>query len=325
MERLQYILMRILKAGILILLIAVLSFLIVRLAPGDPASVIAGESGAADPIYMEQLRKQFGLDDPLSTQLKIHLKRIVQLDLGFSHRHQLDVSVLIFDRVGATLLLTGTGFLIAVLGGIFLGAISALNKDGFWDRLITGSCVLMYATPLYLIGVMGVLIFSAQLNWLPSYGAASIIPPPDWLGRLYDRGLHLLLPAMTLGIHYAPIYARLMRASMNEVQNQEFVRLAQAKGLPAFRVATAHVMRNSLLPIITFAGVHASNLVGGSILVETIFAWPGIGRLALDSMLVRDYNTLLGVFFICSALAIIFNLIIDLLYTVIDPRIDIEA
>lgn len=325
MQRLQYISMRIVRALFLILLIAILNFLIVRMAPGDPASVIAGESGAADPLFMAQLREQFRLDEPFLTQLWTYISGLMQFDLGYSYRNRAPVTELIFDRLGATLLLTVSGFVLAIVFGLTLGAIAALNRGKLIDRCITAVGLLLYATPIYWVGLMGVLIFSAQLNWLPAYGAGSMIAPRDWGGWLIDRGLHLLLPAMTLAINYIPIYARLMRASMIEVKDQEFVRLAQSKGLSPSRVAIVHVMRNSLLPIITFAGVHAGNLIGGSILVETIFAWPGIGRLALDSMLVRDYNTLLGVFFICSVLTILFNLITDLLYSVVDPRIDIEA
>lgn len=325
MRRLHYISMRVVRALVLILLIAILNFAIVRMAPGDPASVIAGESGSADPIFMAQLREQFQLDEPMSAQLWSYLSGIVRLDLGYSYRNQAPVFDLIVDRLGATLLLTVSGFLLAIIFGMLLGAVAALNRGGIIDRSITGLCLLLYATPIYWVGLMGVLIFSAQLNWLPAYGAGSMIAPRDWAGWIIDRGLHLLLPAFTLALNYVPIYTRLMRASMIEVKDQEFVRLAHSKGLSPMRVAVVHVMRNSLLPVITFAGVHAGNLIGGSILVETIFAWPGIGRLALDSMLVRDYNTLLGVFFICSVLTILFNLITDLLYAVIDPRIDVEA
>lgn len=325
MQRLNYISLRVVRALLLILLIAILNFLIVRMAPGDPASVIAGESGAADPIFMAQLREQFRLDEPLLTQLWTYIGGLVQFDLGYSYRLRADVTTLIFDRLGATLLLTVSGFLLALVIGMALGAVSALNRGNLLDRSITGINLLLYATPIYWVGLMGVLIFSAQLNWLPAYGAGSMIAPRDWAGWLIDRGMHLLLPAFTLALNYIPIYTRLMRASMIEVRDQEFVRLARAKGLSPSRVAIVHVMRNSLLPVITFAGVHAGNLIGGSILVETIFAWPGIGRLALDSMLVRDYNTLLGVFFVCSVLTILFNLITDLLYSVVDPRIDIEA
>lgn len=325
MQRIRFILVRVVRAALLILLIATLNFVIVRMAPGDPASVIAGESGAADPVFMAQLREEFRLDDPLPTQLWTYISGILHLDLGYSHRQRAAVTTLIMDRLGATLLLTSTGFLLALLFGVVLGAVAAFNRGGLIDRAINAVNLFLFATPIYWIGLLGVLIFSAQLNWLPAYGAASLIQPRDWLGFIADRASHLMLPALTLGLSYAPIYARLMRASMLEIRDQEFVRLARSKGLSSTRIAVMHVMRNSMLPVITFAGIHAGHLLGGSILVETIFGWPGLGRLTLDSMLVRDYNVLLGIFLICSILTILFNLITDLLCTVVDPRIEIEG
>lgn len=321
MQQLKYIGFRILKAMALVLLIAVLNFLLVRLAPGDPASVIAGESGAADPLFMAQLREQFRLDEPLYMQLWTYVSGIVQLDLGFSYRNQETVFNLLLQRLPATLLLTSIAFVIALVGGVALGAVAA-TKVGRWpDSIISTMGVVLYAMPLFWIGLMLILTFSAGLNWLPAFGSGSVRPLTG-MDLYLDRLMHLVLPVMTLSTYYLAVYMRLARSSMLDVQGQDFVKLARAKGLPEGRIVRKHVLRNALLPVITFAGVQAGHLIGGSIIVETVFAWPGIGRLALESMLVRDYNTLLGVFFLCSIMTIVFNLITDLVYTVADPRIE---
>jgi peptide/nickel transport system permease protein len=322
MSQLKYIGARLLKAVVLIALIAALNFFLVRLAPGDPASVMAGESGAADPLYIQQLREQFRLDEPLPVQLWTYMSGIARLDLGYSYRNQAPVIDLLVQRLPATLLLTSVAFAMSIVSGVAMGAVSASYLRQWPDKLVGAFCLFLYATPLYWIGLMLVLLFSVVLNWFPAFGAASVQNLDGW-AYLHDRLSHLALPATTLALYYFSIYTRLTRSSMIDVQNQEYVKMAKAKGLPPFRVATAHVLRNALLPVVTFAGIQAGHLIGGSILVETVFAWPGIGRLALDSLLVRDYNTLLGVFFLCSVMTVLFNLIADVFYTVVDPRIEV--
>ena len=323
MSHIQYVLKRLGKAILLIFAIATLNFLLIRIAPGDPASVMAGEAGAADELFVRQLRAEFRLDDPLPVQLGEYLLNIASFNLGYSYRNQRTVSDLLFERLPATLLLTGSAFIVALSIGVFLGAIAASRRGRWPDTLIGTVALMFYATPLFWFGLMFVLLFSVLLNWLPAFGMGSV----QQLGGfnfVLDRGKHLILPVLTLASYYVAIYGRLTRASMLEVQQQDFVKLARAKGLPPGRIARMHVLRNALLPVITFAGIQAGHLIGGSILVETVFAWPGIGRLALESMLVRDYNTLLGVFLICAVMTIVFNLITDLLYMLADPRIEIQ-
>ncbi len=323
MGRIRYFTGRLIKSLILVALIAVLNFLMVRLAPGDPASVIAGESGAADPIYVEQLRKEFRLDEPLPVQLWTYLEGLSRLDLGYSYRNKATVLELLAQRLPATLLLMGVSFVLAVAGGIVVGSIAASFAGRWPDTTIGTACVILYATPLFWIGLMFILIFAATLNWLPAFGFGSTAALSGW-PLVADRARHLVLPVLTLTLYYLTVYARLTRASMLEVGRQAFVRTAKAKGLPPLRIVRAHLLRNALLPVITFAGIHAGHLIGGSVLVETVFAWPGVGRLALDSLLVRDYNTLLGVFLLCTVMTIVFNLIADAVYLVADPRIELE-
>ncbi|HTG18822.1 MAG TPA: ABC transporter permease [Reyranella sp.] len=317
-----FLVQRVIKMVVMVFAIIVANFLLVHAAPGDPASVIAGEAGAADPQFLAQLRAQFGLDQPLSTQLWLYVSHVAQGDLGVSYRQQRPVLGLILERLSATLLLTGTAFILAVLGGVTLGALAARRVGRTSDSLITVLALALYATPIFWVGLMLVLVFSVWLDWLPSFGMNTVGADLTGGAAVLDTARYLLLPALTLGLFYMAVYARLTRAAMLEVASQDFVRTARAKGVPEGGVQRRHVLRNALLPVITVAGIQAGQLVGGSILVETVFAWPGIGRLAFDALLARDYQILLGVFLATSVLVLVFNLVTDLLYAWIDPRVE---
>jgi peptide/nickel transport system permease protein len=316
---------RLLKALAVVLGVIIVAFFIVRLAPGDPASVIAGQSGAADAQFMAQLRQQFGLDQPLLVQLWIYLKGIASLDFGFSHRVQRSVLSLITERLPATVLLTGAAFIFSLAAGISLGAVAARKVGTVTDSAVTVLALTFYATPIFWVGLIFILVFSVWLNWLPALGMFSIGQDYTGLTAVLDVAKHLILPALTLGLFYMALYARLTRSSMLEVASQDFVRTARAKGLSEGPILRRHVLRNAILPVIGFAGVQAGQLVGGSILVETVFSWPGVGRLAFEALLARDYNLLLGVFIVTSAMAVIINLITDIVIALIDPRIEVEG
>ena len=320
MRLLRLALSRLLKMVLVVLGIVVVNFLLIHAAPGDPASVIAGQSGAADAKFVEQLRAQFGLDRPLPEQLWIYVRGVLSGDLGTSHRQGRAVAGLIAERLPATLLLTGTAFVLAFAAGVALGAAAARRAGSWADSAITVLALAFYATPIFWVGLMLVLVFSVWLNWLPAFGMNTVGADLHGLAALADTARHLLLPALTLGLFYMAVYARLTRASMLEVADQDFIRTARAKGVPEGRILRRHVLRNALLPIVTFAGIQAGQLIGGSILVETVFAWPGIGRLAFDALLARDYQLLLGVFLCTSVLVVLLNLLTDLLYLAVDPR-----
>jgi len=322
---LRFIAQRLVKAVSVVIGVIILAFFLVRLAPGDPALVIAGQSGAADAQFLDQLRQQFGLDKSMPEQLFIYLKGIAQFDLGYSHRVQRTVASLIGERLPATILLTGAAFLFAVSVGVTLGVLAARRVGTWADSLITVVALTCYATPLFWVGLIFILIFSIQLGWLPALGMFTI--GADLAGPAFalDVGRHLILPALTLGLFFMALYARLTRASMLEVATQDFVRTARAKGLREGPIVRRHVLRNALLPVIGFAGVQAGTLVGGSVLVETVFSWPGVGRLAFEALLARDYNLLLGVFITTSAMAVVINLITDVVYALVDPRIEVGA
>lgn len=322
MTLLRYIGGRLVKGLIVLFAIAVLNFFLIRAAPGDPAMVMAGEAGAADEIFIAQLREKFGLDRPLHEQLGLYLENILTLNLGFSYRQQMPVADLILDRLPATLLLTGAAFVVSLALGILFGAIAASQQGRWGDTVVTTFALIFYASPLFWVALMAILLFSVQLDWLPAFGYETVGGGYSGLERALDIGRHLVLPALTLGLFFMAIYARMTRASMLEVARMDFVKTARAKGVAPRRIVARHILRNALLPVVTLAGLQAGQLVGGAVLTETVFAWPGIGRLMFDALLQRDYNLLLGVFFVSSAMVILFNLATDLLYRVIDPRIE---
>ncbi len=285
---------------------------------------MAGEAGASDAQFVAQLREQFGLDKPLPVQLANYLGHVLQFDLGFSYRQQQPVVDLILERLPATLLLTGTAFALSLLFGIGLGALASRHAGRWLDSVITVVALVFYATPLYWLAMMAVLLFTVQLDWLPAFGYFTVGADLQGIDRVLDIGQHLLLPALTLALFYMAVYARMTRASMLEVAQMEFVKTARAKGLSPGRIQRRHILRNALLPVVTLAGIQAGGMIGGAVLTETVFAWPGIGRLMFDALLQRDYNLLLGCFLFTAAMAVLFNLITDLIYTLVDPRIELE-
>lgn len=318
---LRFIALRLVKAAIILIAIVTLNFFLIHAAPGDPAAVMAGEAGAADEIFLQQLKEQFGLDKPLLTQLGIYLGGVVQLDLGFSYRQQMPVADLILDRLPATLLLTITAFVISLVLGTLAGVLASARVGKWSDTIISTVALLFYATPLYWAALMAVLLFSVQLNWLPGFGYETVGGNYTGIERVLDIGKHLILPATTLGLFFMAVYMRMTRASMLEVSTLDFVKTARAKGLKPGIIQRRHIFRNAMLPVVTLAGLQAGQLVGGAVLTETVFAWPGIGRLMFDALAQRDYNVLLGVFFVSAAMVLVFNLITDILYRVVDPRI----
>lgn len=318
---LGFIVSRLVKSAFILLAILMLNFVLIHAAPGDPAAVMAGEAGAADAKFLSDLRERFGLDQPFMMQLWTYMKGAVQLDLGYSYRQQMPVAELIWDRLPATLLLTATAFVISIVFGVIAGVLAAQAQGTWWDTLISSLALLFYATPLFWVALMASLLFSVVLGWLPGFGYQTIGANYSGIARAMDIGKHLILPATTLGLFFTAVYMRMTRASMLEVSRLDFVKTARAKGLRNSVIQRRHILRNALLPVITLAGLQAGQIVGGAVLTETVFAWPGIGRLMFEAISQRDYNVILGVFFISAAMVLLFNLITDILYGVVDPRI----
>jgi len=321
MQRIRFLAARLLQGALTIVLIAVVNFLLVHAAPGDPVTFLAGDN--QDPEFSAQIRAQLGLDRPLLVQLGGYLGQLSQLDMGFSYRQNQPVWTLIVDRLPMTLLLTGSAFIAALLMGIGLGALSA-KKAGTWvDSVVSLVALVFYATPVYWLSLMAVLVFSVQLGWLPGFGFKSVGANLTGLALAGDVARHLFLPALMTALFHMAVYARMTRTCMLEAAQMDFVKTAYAKGLRPGRIWRMHVLRNALLPVVTLAGLQAGTLVGGSILIETVFAWPGIGRLLFDALMQRDYPLLLGTFLATTAMAVVFNLVTDIVYTLVDPRIEI--
>lgn len=305
-----------------IFVIATINFVLVHSAPGDPALVIAGQSGAADADVIANIRAEYGLDQPWIVQYLGYLQKIVTLDLGYSFRQRADVSVLILERLGPTLLLTLSAFVLSLVGGVFFGALAGLRQGSWKDLIISLFALLFYATPVFWLGLMLVLVFSINLEWFPAFGYADIRSAgyTSWQYVL-DVAHHLVLPAVTLAAIYMAVYTRLMRSSLIEVSHEDHVKTARAKGLSERRILRGHMLRNAAGPVVTFAGLQAGALIGGAVVIETVFSWPGLGRLIFDSVTARDYPVLLGLFLVMSVLVIFINLLTDLIHRLIDPRI----
>jgi peptide/nickel transport system permease protein len=321
---LAYAARRLLQAVPTVLVIVALNFLLLQLAPGDAADVLAGEAGAATPEYMAQLRATFGLDQPVHMQMLLYMQRALTFDLGFSFRHNLPVAQLITARLGPTLLLMLTVLVSAVLFGVLLGSLAARNLNRWQDGLISMLTVLAYATPVFWAGLMLIVVFAIRLGWFPTSGMQEIAAFHEGFARVRDIAHHLVLPAVTLTMFYLALYTRLMRAAVLEQFSMDYVVTARAKGLTDSQIARRHVLRNALLPVLTMAGIQVGALLGGAVVVETVFAWPGLGLLAYESLFARDLNLLLGIFFVSTCLVVVVNLVVDIAYAALDPRIELR-
>jgi len=322
-KRIRYVLKRLLQAVPVILAILVVNFFLLHLAEGDAADVLAGEAGSATPEYMAQLREKFGLDKPLPVQLAIYLKNVLSFDLGFSFRHDMPVIQLVLDRFIPTLLLMVSTIVLAVGFGIVLGLVAASGLNTWRDNAISLFALITYATPLFWVGLMMIVVFSLKLHWFPTSGMENVAMFYEGWDRVKDIAHHLVMPTITLSLFYLALYTRLMRASMLEQAGMDYVVTARAKGLTERRIVFVHILRNALLPVVTMAGVQVGALIGGSVIVESVFAWPGLGMLAYEALFARDLNLLLGIFLLSALLVVAINLVVDIIYSFLDPRIEV--
>ena len=312
---------RLFYAATLIAAVVVLNFLLIRLAPGDPALTIAGEMGGATQEIIDDIRRTYGLDQPLPHQLLVYMKRMLSGDLGDSLFFNTPVMELILERLGPTVLLVMTAMLMAVILGAFLGVLAARNPEGLFSNLITVFSLVGYSAPVFWTGIMLLIVFSAMIPLFPLSGMYDVRIEGGGLTRVLDVAHHLVLPAFTLGIIYLAQYSRISRASMLDVLGADYVRTARAKGLSERVVLYKHALRNAVLPVVTLAGLQFGGMLSGAVLVETVFNWPGLGQLAFESILRRDHPTILGILFFASGMVVVANLLTDLAYRIIDPRI----
>ena len=305
----------------LLLAVVVLNFALIQAAPGDPAMVIAGEMGGASPQILADIRTRYGLDRPKVEQLITYVGKVARGDFGYSFYFNQPVSGLILQRLPATLLLVLTSLALASGLGAAIGIITAQRPNGFVSQLVSILAIAGYAAPVFWTGLMLLVFFATVWPVLPVSGMEEIAVPRHGFARALDVARHLVLPALALGIVYVAQYSRLTHTSMVEVLGADYVRTARAKGLPERVVVLKHALRNALIPLVTIIGLQFGQVLAGAVLVETVFAWPGLGRLVFDSILRRDYPTLLGVLFFSALVVIVANLATDGLYRVIDPRI----
>ncbi|KAA9002448.1 ABC transporter permease [Affinibrenneria salicis] len=307
-----------------LLIILVGLFLLLQFAPGDTVDALVAQMGGGDPTMIEELRRYYALDQSTAVRLGDYLWRLVHLDLGQSAIYGKPVAEVILERLPVTLLLMGSSLALAVAAGMALGIIAARRVNRWPDTLISLLGLIFYSTPSFWFGLMGIFLFSIYLDWLPSGGFETLASGLSGWARWLDIAHHLVLPTLTLTLIFLAIYLRIMRASMLEVATLDFVRTARAKGLGETRIVVRHILRNALLPLVTLIGLQAGTMLGGSVVVESVFALPGLGRLAYESVMQRDLNTLLGVVFVSALLVIAINFLVDLLYARLDPRISGE-
>lgn len=315
--------------------VAIIVFMFVRLTPGDPVDVIMGQSGSISAGEMEQIRKEFHLDKPLIAQLQIFLSDAARGDLGYSYLQKQPVSTLIADRLPATIELAGAALFIALVAAVPIGLIAAVRRNRLTDRVSMGAAFLGMSMPGFWLGIVLILIFSVKLRWLPVQGriAADVmlshitgfylldsVLTGNWVA-FRSSFMHLVLPAITLGAPLAAVVARVLRSSMVEALRSDYVTLARAKGARESRVVVKHALRNALIPTVTVVGLQFGVLLGGNLIIETVFGWPGLGRLVVGAIFSRDFPLIQGTVLVYAFTFVIANLLVDVSYTYLNPKV----
>jgi peptide/nickel transport system permease protein len=309
----QFIARRLLSTIPVLVIVAVLVFLLLRLTPGDPAAILAGDAASTQQI--EEIRQTLGLDRPLPVQFGIWVGQLLQGDLGESYYYKVRVTELIAQRLEPTMSLAALTIVIAILVAVPLGVVAAWRFGGWFDRALMGFSVFGFSVPVFVLGYLLVWLVSLKLGWFPVQGYK---PIADGFGPfLY----HLVLPAITLSVIYIALLARVTRASVLEALGEDYIRTARAKGLAESRVLIYHALANAAVPIVTIIGIGIALLIGGVVVTESVYAIPGLGRLTVDAVLSRDFPTIQGVILFFSFIYVVVNLLVDMSYVVLDPRI----
>ena len=312
---------RIIYGVLLIFAVVILDFLLIQAAPGDVVDVLVTEAGGGDPAIAAQIRAAYGLDKPVHVQLLTYLGKMLTGDLGHSYYYDEPVLSLLLSHLPVTVMLVVSALVLAVCIGTLLGVIAAMRPHGVSSHIVTVFSLLGYATPVFWLGMMVLLLFAQYFPLFPAFGIRTIPVPDTALDRALDILHHLVLPTFTLSILYLAAYSRLSRASMLDVLGSDYVRTARAKGMGEPVVVFKHALKNAALPIVTIAGLQAGAVFSGAVLVETVFSLPGIGPLLYESILRRDYPVMLGVLFGAAVTTVVANIVTDLVYRVMDPRI----
>jgi len=320
----RYVAGRLLQIPAVLFGLVTVIWLVVRLAPGDPVLALVGDFPAPEE-YVRKVRAEFGLDRSLPEQFVRYVAAVATGDLGFSFVFRRPVLGLVLERATATALLTVSALGLASIAGGALGLVAARRPFSVLDALISGGSVVGFSVPVFWLGQLLILLFAVTLGWLPAQGMVSLRASPEGWDRVLDVARHLVLPAAALSLRFLAMTARLARASTLEVLGRDYVRTAQAKGASEARVLFRHALPNAILPVLTLVGYNFGFVLAGSALIETVFGWPGMGRLLYDSVFARDFPVLLGIMIVVSLTVVLANLATDLLYAYFDPRIRFRA
>lgn len=317
--------------------VAVVVFLFMRLTPGDPVDIMMGQGGAVGVGEMERLRSEFNLDEPLHVQLWLFLKGAVRGDLGYSYMQKRPVSELIAERLPATIELAAGALFFALIIAIPIGIVSAVRQRSLLDQFSMAGAFLGVSMPAFWLGIILILLFAVRLHWLPVQGRITFGVNLEHITGFYvlDSILtrngpalasslkHLVLPSVSLGAAVAAVVARVLRSSMVEILRQDYITLARAKGQAEFLVVMKHALRNALIPTVTVVGLQIGTLLGGNMIVETVFSWPGLGRMVVKAIFERDFPLIQGSVMIYAFTFVLANLVVDVLYTYLDPKIEL--
>ncbi|CAM5387513.1 ABC transporter permease [Mycolicibacterium aubagnense] len=321
MSRAFLLLRRRLVGSIFVLLIVVVgTFLLLEAAPGDAVDAYLVSTGG-DAGLVEAMRQSWGLDQSAATRLANYLWALLHLDLGQSVGFSRPIRDVILERLPVTLILMGASTALSFSLGSALGIYAGARPGSFRDRFLSTASLALYAVPGFWLALVLVIVFAVDLRWFPISGFETIASGKTGFARAADIAHHLVLPVTSLGVIYLALYLRMMRAGMAEVWRLDFIRAARARGLSRQRIVMAHVARNALLPLVTMLGLQSAQMLGGSVVIESIFSVPGLGRLAQEAVALRDTPLLLGIILVSAILVVLINLLVDIAYAFLDPRV----
>lgn len=320
----RYILKRILIALGIVLFVIILNYTIIKLAPGDPVRIMAGYDNPS-PELMEALTKKYGLDQPLYVQFYRYITTLLRGDMGDSYLYNQPVSNLIVDRMGASLLLSGVSAVLALIIGCLLGLWAGRKHGSLVDKGFSGVAYVFNAMPSFWVGMVAILIFSSRLKLLPTQGMMDLRAGYTGFAHVLDVARHMVLPCLTLVAVQIPTYFRITKSSVMQVMAEDFVTTFRVTGMPERKIFRKYILKNAILPIVTVFGINLAYVVAGSTLVEIVFSWPGIGVLMYRSILMRDYNVLMGVYLIIAITVAAIMIVVDLFYAWLDPRIRYDS
>lgn len=319
----KFILKRIYTAFIVALVVVALNFFIIKLAPGDPVNIMAGFDNPNEEFKMA-VRAKYNLDKPLITQFFTYIYRLVQGDLGESYYSSRPVTELLAERMGASLLLSGTSAVLAFIIGTVLGLTAGKKEDSMQDKVLSAGTYVANAMPSFWLGLMLIFVFASRLGWLPTQGMYSLRENYTGIARYIDLGKHLILPATTLVLVQIPGYFRITRSSVIQVMADDYITTFRVTGMSEKKIYMKYVLKNAILPVVTLFGINVAYSVAGSTLVETVFSWQGIGILMYTAIAKRDYNVLMGTYLIIAVSVAFFMILVDVIYAKLDPRIHYE-